>query len=99
MREEGPSEPELDDAKAYMIGSYPLALDRSDRVASLLVEMQIEKLGIDYLDRRAARFDAVTLDQARRVAHRLLDPDGLSFAVVGDPVDLNPTRTLPETGF
>ena len=47
--------------------------------------MQLEKLGMDYLDRRAALFDAVTLDQARAVAHRLLDPDRLSFAVVGDP--------------
>jgi hypothetical protein len=36
---------------------------------------------------------------ARRVAHRLLDPDGLSFAVVGDPADLTPTRTIPEPRF
>jgi zinc protease len=99
MRDEGPSEAELDDAKTYLIGSFPLTLDTSDRVASLLVEMQIEKLGIDYLDRRAALFDAVTLDQARRVAHRLLDPDGLSFAVVGDPADLTPSRTLPDARY
>ena len=99
MRDEGPTEPELDDAKTYLIGSFPLTLDTSDRVASLLVEMQIEKLGIDYLDRRAALFDAVTLDQARRVAHRLLDPEGLSFAVVGDPADLTPTRTVPDARF
>ena len=99
MRDEGPSEAELDDAKTYLIGSFPLTLDTSDRVASLLVEMQIEKLGIDYLDRRAALFDAVTLEQARRVAHRLLDPDGLSFAVVGDPADLIPSRTLPDARY
>jgi zinc protease len=99
MRDEGPTEAELDDAQTYLIGSFPLTLDTSDRVASLLVEMQIEKLGIDYLDRRAALFDAVTADQARRVAHRLLDPEGLSFAVVGDPADLTPTRTLPDARF
>ena len=99
MRDEGPTEAELDDAKTYLIGSFPLTLDTSDRVASLLVEMQIEKLGIDYLDRRAALFDAVTLDQTRRVAHRLLDPDGLSFAVVGDPADLTPTRALPDARY
>ncbi len=93
MRDEGPSEAELDDAKSYLIGSFPLNLDTSGRLASLLVEMQIEKLGVDYLDRRAGLFDAVTLDDARRVAHRLLDPDGLSFVVVGDPVGLSPTRT------
>ena len=60
MHDEGPSEPELDLAKNYLIGSFPLTLDTGARVASLLVEMQIEKLGIDYLDRRAGLFGAVT---------------------------------------
>lgn len=99
MHETGPTAAELDDAKTYLVGSFPLTLDTSSRVASLLVEMQIERLGIDYLDRRAALFDAVDLDQARRVAHRLLDPQRLSFAVVGDPIALTPTRTVPETRF
>ena len=99
MHEEGPTATELDNAKTYLIGSFPLTLDTSERIASLLVEIQIEKLGIDYLDRRAALFGAVTLDHTRRVAQRLLDPDGLSFAVVGDPVDLTPTRTAPDPRF
>lgn len=99
MRDEGPNGEELDVAKTYLIGSFPLTLDSSARVASLLVEMQLEKLGIDYLDRRAALFDAVTLDQAREVARRRLDPDGLSFAVVGDPADLTPTRTITDPRF
>ena len=99
MHEEGPTATELDNAKTYLIGSFPLTLDTSERIASLLVEIQIEKLGIDYLDRRAALFGAVTFDHTRRVAQRLLDPDGLSFAVVGDPVDLTPTRTTPDPRF
>jgi zinc protease len=99
MRDEGPSEAELDLAKDFLVGSFPLTLDTSARVASLLVEIQLDNLGIDYLDRRAALFGAVTLDQARRVAHTLLDPDGLSFAVVGDPADLTPTRIVPDPGL
>lgn len=99
MRDDGPTEAELDAAKTYLIGSFPLTLDTSERIASVLVEMQREKLGIDYLDRRAALLDKVTLGQARRVAHRLLDPDGLTFAVVGDPADLTPTRTIPDPQF
>jgi zinc protease len=99
MRDEGPTAADLDIAKAYLIGSFPLTLDTGARIASLLVEMQIEKLGIDYLDRRAALFDAVNLEKSREVAHRLLDPDGLSFAVVGDPTDLTPTRTAPDPRF
>jgi zinc protease len=99
MRDEGPSEAELDLAKDFLVGSFPLTLDTSARVASALVEIQLENLGIDYLDRRAALFGAVTLDQAKRVAHTLLDPDKLSFAVVGDPADLTPTRIVPDPGL
>jgi zinc protease len=99
MRDDGPSEAELDLAKDYLIGSFPLSLDTSVRIASLLVEMQLENLGIDYLDRRAALFGGVTLEQAKRVAGNLLDPERLSFVVVGDPADLIPTRTVPDPGL
>jgi zinc protease len=99
MRDEGPSQAELDLAKDFLVGSFPLSLDTSARVASVLVEIQLENLGIDYLDRRAALFGAVSLDQAKRVAHNLLDPDALSFAVVGDPADLTPTRIVPDPGL
>ena len=99
MRDEGPSQAELDLAKDFLVGSFPLSLDTSARVASVLVEVQLENLGIDYLDRRAALLGAVSLDQAKRVAHNLLDPDALSFAVVGDPTDLTPTRTVPDPGL
>jgi zinc protease len=96
MREEGPTEAELDEAKGYLIGSFPLSLDSSEKIAALLVEMQLERLPIDFLDRRAALFTAVTHDQARRVARQLFDPEKLSFVVVGNPADLTPTRTRPE---
>ena len=99
MRDEGPTETELDEAKSYLIGSFPLGLDSSERIAALLVEMQMEGLGIDFLNRRAALFGAVTLDEARRVARHLLNPDGLSFVVVGDPANLRPTRSASEPPF
>ena len=99
MRDEGPSEAELDLAKDFLVGSFPLTLDTSARVASLLVQIQLQNLGIDYIDRRAALFGAVTLDRAKRVAHNLLDPEGLSFAVVGDPAELAPTRVVPDPGL
>jgi len=92
MRDEGPTEDELRDAKTYLTGSFPLGLDSTRRIAGLLVRMQIDGLGIDYLDRRAGLIDGVTLDQARAVARRLFDPARLSFAVVGDPAGLESTR-------
>lgn len=85
MRDDGPTEKELADAKTYLNGSFPLSQDSTTAIAGLLVQMQVDRLGIDFLDRRAAVIDAVSLEDARRVAKRLLDPDGLSFVAVGKP--------------
>jgi zinc protease len=92
MRDEGPTAAELEDAKTYLTGSFPLSLDSTHHVAGLLVQMQIDGLGIDYLDRRPGLIGGVSLDEARTVAKGLYDPARLSFAVVGDPPDLKPTR-------
>jgi zinc protease len=96
MRDEGPTEDELRDAKTYLIGSFPLGLDSTKRVAGLLIRMQRDGLGIDYLDRRAELIGGVTIEQARAVARRLYDPARLSFAVVGDPTGLEPTRPIAD---
>ena len=92
MREEGPSAEELEAAKTYLTGSFPLGLDSTQHIAGVLVQMQQDKLGIDYLDRRAALIGGVTLDDARAVAQKLFDPSALSFAIVGDPAGVTPTR-------
>jgi zinc protease len=47
--------------------------------------MQIYDLGIDYLDRRNALMEAVTLDDVNRVAKTLLDPAAVTMVVVGQP--------------
>jgi len=92
MLDAGPTEAELRAAKAYLAGAFPLGLDSTYDIAGLLVRIQTDKLGLDYLERRAGLIEGVTLDHARAVARRLFDPARLSFAVVGDPADLNSTR-------
>jgi zinc protease len=84
MAAEGPTQEEFEKAKTYLKGSFALNLDTSTKIASQLVQMQIDNLGIDYIDRRSAMIDAVTLDDARRVAKRLLS-QGLLVNVVGRP--------------
>lgn len=79
---DGPTQRELDEAKSYLKGSQMLALDTSAKIAGALVQYQLDNLGIDYIDRRNALIDAVTLDDARRVAKRLWS-EGLLFTVVG----------------
>lgn len=82
MAQDGPTADELEKAKSYLKGSYALGFDTSTKVASNLVQIQTDNLGIDYVNRRAAMIDAVTLDDAKRVAKRLLG-GGLLMTVVG----------------
>ena len=88
LAEEGPTEDEFSRAKTYLKGSFVLGLDTSNRIASQLLQMQLDNLGIDYMDRRSGLIDAVTLADAKRVAKRLLD-NGLLVTVVGRPTGLN----------
>jgi zinc protease len=86
MRAGEVTEAELNDAKTYLTGSFPLRLTSNDQIAQLLAGIQRENLGLDYLERRNEYVEAVTLDDLRRVAGRLFDPGDLLVVVVGDPV-------------
>ncbi|MCA1456234.1 insulinase family protein [Bradyrhizobium sp. BRP22] len=82
MAEEGPTQKELDEAKSYLKGSQMLALDTSSKLAGALLQYQIDKLPIDYIEKRNAIVDAVTLDDAKKVSQRLWG-QGLLTVVVG----------------
>jgi zinc protease len=88
MAEEGPTAEELADAKRYLTGAWPLRFSSSGAIASILVAMQREGLPPAYLNERNALIEAVTLDDARRVAARLMDPEALTTVVVGQPEGL-----------
>jgi zinc protease len=82
LTENGPTDEELAQAKSYLKGSYALGFDTSAKIAGQLVQIQLDELGIDYIDRRNSLIDAVSIDDVRRVAKRLLDA-GLLVTVVG----------------
>ena len=76
MAAEGPTEAELAAAKKYLIGAYPINnLNSSGAIASTLVELQLQHLGIDYMQRRGALIDAVTLDETKQAAQKLLQSE------------------------
>ncbi|MFP6744265.1 MAG: pitrilysin family protein [Alphaproteobacteria bacterium] len=89
MRDHGVTAEELADAKTYLTGSFPLRLDSNGKIASLLVGIQLEDLGIDYIDRRNSYMEAVTLDDVNRMARRLLKPEALQIIVIGRPEGLS----------
>jgi zinc protease len=82
MAENGPTEQELDEAKSYLKGSRMLSLDTSSKLASALLQYQLDRLPIDYLERRNAVVDAVTINDAKKAARRLWG-DGLLTVIVG----------------
>lgn len=83
MAEEGPTAEELAATKKYMIGAYAINnLNSSSAIAATLVELQIDKLGIDYMQRRTAYIDGVTLDQVKAAAKKLLSTEP-AIMVVG----------------
>lgn len=86
MAEDGPTEAELDAAKKFVIGSYALNnLDTSGAIANTLLSLQQEGLGIDYMQRRDALIDAVTLDDVKAAARKLLLGEP-AVLVIGPPL-------------
>ena len=92
MAEEGPTPEELAAAKSFLKGSYALSLDTSGKIAAQLTQIQLDKLGMDYIDRRGAMIDAVTIEDAKRVAKRLYG-GGMLVTVAGRPKGLTSTGT------
>lgn len=91
LANDGPTAQEVADAKSYLEGSYALGFDTSAKVAGQLVQIQLDNLGIDYIDRRSGLIEAVTLADTQRVAKRLLDA-GLLVTVVGQPQGVTSTE-------
>ena len=83
----GPTQTELDDAKTYLTGSFPLAFASNGGTASQLGTFQRQNLDIGYVARRNAMIQAVTLDQVKRVAKRLFDPAQLTVVIAGTPME------------
>jgi len=88
---DGVTQAELDAAKTFVTGSYPLRFDGNGPIARIMVGMQMVGLPIDYIPTRNAMVEAVTLEDVQRVAKELLRTEDLHFVVVGKPLGLDET--------
>jgi len=86
LASDGPNDEELDIAKKYLIGSWPLRFDTSTKLANQLIHMQVENLGLDYMERRNGLVAAVTKQDAVRVAKRVYGTGEIFTVIVGRPV-------------
>ena len=75
------SDEELEDAKSYLTGVLPLALETHDGVASTLLAIEEFELGLDYLDRYPDIIAAIRRDQVREAARSHLDPAALAIGI------------------
>lgn len=88
LAQDGPNLEELNTAKNFLIGSHALRLDTSSKLAGQLVHIKAHDLGRDYLDRRNGLIEAITQEDAARVAKRLYGEGDFLSVIVGRPEGL-----------
>jgi len=83
MQESPVKKSELEDAKSYIIGSFPLKLDTTDKIASYLAYINQYHLGLDYFKTFPEKIKQVTMQDVERAARKYLHPNSLSTVLVG----------------
>ncbi|WP_422121122.1 M16 family metallopeptidase [Paragemmobacter straminiformis] len=91
MSEQGITAEELAATKTYLTGAYPLRFDGNGPLATIMVNMQLIGLPSDYPKTRNDKVNAVTLEDANRVAKSLFRPENLRFVIVGQPEGVTST--------
>lgn len=83
MRQTGVTPEEVQQAKAYLTGSYPLRLETNGGVAGQLLAAEDFGLGLDYIQKRAALYNAVTVAQVNAAVQKYLQPDKATLIIAG----------------
>lgn len=84
IRENPVSEAELQRAKSYLVGSFPMRLDTQSKLARFLMQVEYFRLGLDYPDRYPSIINAITREDVQRVARKYLDPKDYVLVIVGN---------------
>ena len=82
IRNQPVSEQELSEATAFLIGSFPLRIDTTAKIANLLTQVEYFGLGLDYFEQYPKLIGAVTRADVQRVAQKYLDPNRIALVVV-----------------
>ena len=84
IREQPVTEQELNDAKDYLIGSFPLRFDTNRKVANFLAQVEFFQLGLDYPERYGDLIRKISGADVQRVAKQYLQPEKLITVTVGN---------------
>lgn len=83
MHDAGVTAEELDNAKTYLTGAYPLRFDTGSKIAHQLLSMQYFNFGIDFINQRNNLINKVSKQDVGRIAARLLDVENMAQVIVG----------------
>ena len=84
MRDAPVTDQELAEAKSFLIGSFPLRLDSTAKLAQVLAQVEFYNLGFEYFSQYPKWIDRVTKEDVQRVAKHYLDPQRYALVVVGN---------------
>jgi zinc protease len=84
IRETPVSDQELAEAKSFLMGSFPLRLDSTAKLAQVLAQVEFYGLGFEYFSQYPKWIERVTKEDIQRVAKQYLDPQRYALVVVGN---------------
>ena len=79
---------ELDSAKSYYVGHFPLSIETSSQIASRIIEQEFYGLPEDYLEKYLVNIQAVSIEDVNRTIKRVLDPKNLVIVLVSKAEDI-----------
>ena len=82
---DGPTVSELEETRAYLIGSIPRLLETNQSIAGFLQSCEEFGLGLDFDQRLPELLRAVTMEQVRQAAAETLAPERAAVTVTGPP--------------
>ncbi len=89
---DGPTEREVEETRAYLIGSIPRMLETNQSIAGFLQMAEEYGLGLDFDQRLPGLLRAVTIEEIRSAAAETLQPDRAAIAIAGPPPGAEPDR-------
>ncbi|MEP7148768.1 MAG: pitrilysin family protein [Acidobacteriota bacterium] len=90
IRAEPVSDAELDDAKNFLTGVFPIRAETQEGLTNLIVNQQLYDLPSDYLQTYRENVAAISKEDVQRVANKYIKPNDVAIVLVGDAKDVLP---------
>jgi zinc protease len=87
IQEKPVTDEELDGAKKFLIGSFPLKIDKQSGIASFMLQVELYGLGLDYAEKYPKLIEAVTKEDVQRAAKEYLHPDSVIVVAVANQIE------------